>query len=154
MKPSVDALLDSNVLVALVAEAHERHPASAALFADQPRQGFAVAAHSYAEVYHTLTRRGPRAAFAWAPRDAWATLESVRALTTLLGLSPAQMIGTVRNYAASGGIGARLYDRLIGEVAVRNRIPRIVTWNLGHMRDLFPELEVLDPEAALRSATG
>ncbi len=45
----------------------------------------------------------------------------------------------------SGGIGPRLYDRLIGEAAVAHAIPRILTWNVGHMRGLFPNLVVTTP---------
>jgi predicted nucleic acid-binding protein len=73
-----------------------------------------------------------------------------------LGLTPAQTFEATRRYAASGGIGARLYDALIGEAAVLHGIPDIVTWNTGHMRGLFPNLDVLTPEAfaAKRAARG
>ena len=143
-----DALLDSNVIIAMVAEEHEHHAASAALVPDGDRRRFAVAAHSYAEAYATLTRRSATAVFRWSAEDAWGTLESVAAATVLVGLSPAQTFDTVRRYAEDGGIGARLYDRLIGQVAVQYAIPRIITWNVGHMRGLFPSLDVRDPAAA------
>lgn len=138
------ALLDSNVVIALVSEAHEHHGASIALMTGETRR-FAVASHSYAEAYATLTRRTPAAPFRWPAEDAWATLESVAAATTLVGLTPAQTFDTIRSYAATGSIGARLYDRLIGQVAVQYGIGRIITWNVGHMRDLFPQVEVCDP---------
>ncbi len=141
---AVDALLDSNVVIAMVAEAHEHHAGSLALLVEE-RGRFAVAAHSYAEAYGTLTRRGDRAPFRFTAAEAWAALESVRAATTLIGLTPAQSFDTVRRYAADGGIGARLYDRLIGEVAVVHGIETIVTWNLGHMRALFSEMTVVSP---------
>jgi len=138
------ALVDSNVVIAAVAEAHEHHPASLALF---DRQDLAVAAHSYAEAYSTLTRRGERAPFAFAPPEAWAALQSVRAVTAILGLTPAQTFDAVRDYARAGGVGARLYDKLIGEVAALNEIPIIVTWNTAHLKSLFPDLEVVTPAA-------
>lgn len=141
---AIDALLDSNVIIAMLAEAHEHHAASLALLVED-RGRFAVAAHSYAEAYGTLTRRGDRAPFRFSPAEAWAALESVRAVTMLIGLTPAQSFDTVRRFAAEGGIGARLYDRLIGEVAVVHGIGTIVTWNLGHMRGLFPEVAVVAP---------
>ena len=139
------ALLDSNVLIAAVAEKHEHHAASVSLFKDRSRERFLVAAHSYAEAFTTLTRRGPGAAFRWSATDAWEALGSIATATTLAGLTPAQMFDTVRNYAEQGNIGARLYDRLIGEVAVIYGVPRIITWNVSHMRALFPTLEVIDP---------
>ena len=108
---------------------------------------FAVSAHSYAEAYSTLTRRGERAPFGFTAEEAGAALESLRAATGLVGLTPAQTFEAVGAYAASGGIGPRLYDASIGRAAVVHGIPAIVTWNVGHMRGLFPDLGVLTPEA-------
>ena len=142
-----DALLDSNVIVATVAQEHQHHVASADLFDGTSR--FAVAPHSYAEAYNALTRRGEGAAFQRPAEKAWAALESVAAATTLVGLSPAQTFDAIRGYAEAGGIGARLYGRLIGQVAMQHAILRIVTWNVRHMRGLFPELEVVDPLMAM-----
>jgi len=141
----IDALLDSNVLIATLAEAHERHGPSVRLLVDGAEMRFAIAAHSYAEAYSTLTRRGERAPFRFTPEEAWAALESVRAVTGLVGLTAPQTFDAIRSYARSGGIGARLYDRLIGEAAVAHDIPGIVTWNAGHMRNLFPDLRVMTP---------
>lgn len=142
---TIDALIDSNVLIAILAEAHEHHGPSLDLLVDGPDAQFAIAAHSYAEAYNTLTRQGARAPFQFTPEEAWAALESVRAVTSLVGLTAPQTFDAIRSYAQTGGIGARLYDRLIGETAVSNAIPRIVTWNVGHMRSLFPDLTVTTP---------
>jgi predicted nucleic acid-binding protein len=144
-KMKTDALLDSNVIIAMLAEAHQHHGPSLALVSQQPRPQFAVSAHSYAEVYSTLTRQGERGPFRFTPAEAWAALESIRAVTRLLGLTPPQSFDAVRKYAESGGVGARLYDRLIGETAIVHDIPQIVTWNTGHMRGLFPDLQVVTP---------
>lgn len=143
---SADALLDSNVLIAMLVEAHQHHQASLALLSEESAAQFAVAAHSYAEVYSTLTRRGDRAPFGFTPQEAWAALQSIRAATGLMGLSAAQTFDAVRNYSSIGGIGARLYDRLIGEVAIIHAVPKLVTWNVRHMRSLFPELQILTPK--------
>jgi len=143
---TIDALIDSNVLIAMLAEAHEHHGPSLGLLIDGHDAQFAVAAHSYAEAYNTLTRRGERAPFQFTPEEAWAALESVRAATSLIGLTAPQTFDAIRNYAQAGGIGARLYDRLIGETAVTHAIPQIVTWNVGHMRSLFPKLTITTPK--------
>ncbi len=145
MGAKADGLLDSNVLIALLAEAHEHHTASMALFSGEARFRFAVAAHSYAETYSTLTRRSGPARFDFSPDEAWAALESLRAATDLVGLTAAQTLEAVRGYAFAGGLGPRLYDRLIGEAAVAHGVPRIITWNVTHMRGLFPGLQVATP---------
>lgn len=149
------ALLDSNVVVAILSEAHEHHQASLALLltgADPAR--YAISAHSYAEVYSTLTRRGDRAPFQFSAEEAWAALASLRAATILVGLTPAQAFDVVRAYSASGGIGPRLYDALIGRAAIVHSIPMIVTWNLGHMRGLFPDIGVVTPSAFMAQRPG
>jgi predicted nucleic acid-binding protein len=142
---AIDALIDSNVLIAMLAEAHEHHRPSLDLLAGGQDAQFAIAAHSYAEAYNTLTRQGERAPFQFTSEEAWAALESVRAVTGLVGLTAAQTFDAIRSYAQGGGIGARLYDRLIGEAAVAHAIPQIVTWNVGHMRGLFPDLTITTP---------
>ena len=142
---TIDALVDSNVIIAALAGDHEHHAFSGELFDTGRDHVLGVAAHSYAEAYSTLTRRGAHAPFRFTAEEAWAALESVRAATQLIGLTAAQTFDAVRSYAAEGGIGPRLYDRMIGETAVAHGIPAIVTWNNGHMRGLFPTLDVQTP---------
>ena len=142
----IDALLDSNVVIAILAEAHEHHHASLPLLAAGGDTRFAVAAHSYAEAYSTLTRRGEHAPFRFSADEAWAALESVRAVTSLIGLTAAQTFDAVKSYSQAGGVGARLYDRLIGETATVHGLKAIVTWNAGHMQGLFPSLRVVTPK--------
>jgi predicted nucleic acid-binding protein len=146
------ALLDSNVLIAALAEGHEHHVASLALLLAEKRTKFAVAAHSYAEVYSTLTRKGDHGPFRYSPEKTWVALESVRAVTALIGLTAAQTFDAIRGFARDGGIGARLYDKLIGEVAVANEISVITSWNIGHMRSLFPALTVTTPKDFIQTS--
>lgn len=148
MRPP-NALLDSNVLVAAVAASHERHaPSLAVLTVTWPGE-LAVAAHSYAEAFTTLTKYGGRAQFRWSASEAWAALASVTAITRLVGLTPPQTLDAVRLYAEGGGIGARLYDHLIGQAALLSGARAIVTWNTGHLRSLFPQMTVDTPEEYL-----
>lgn len=143
------ALLDSNVVVAILAEAHEHHAASLALVAEGDVGTCAISAHSYAETYNTLTRRGDHGPFCFKADEAWAALESLRAITRLIGLTPAQTFDVVRAFANRGGIGPTLYDALIGEAAIVHDIPCIVTWNTRHMRSLFSSIDVVTPHAFL-----
>jgi predicted nucleic acid-binding protein len=146
-----DGLLDSNVLIAIVAEAHEHHRASLDLLAGSRRAELAVAAHSFAEAFSTLTRRSDRAPFRFPPDEAWAALQSIRSVTTLVGLTAGQTFDAIRAYAQHGGIGARLYDRLIGEAAIVHEIPAVITWNVSHMRNLFTTLTICTPKQFLQN---
>jgi len=139
------ALLDSNVIIASVAEAHEHHEGSIALFGSTSDGTFAVAAHSYSEAYSVLTRKTQSSPFRWIAADAIAALESVAARCALVGLTHAQTFDAIRSFAADGGIGPRLYDKLIGEAALHNGIGSIITWNGSHMRNLFPSIDVFSP---------
>lgn len=143
------ALLDSNVVIAILAEAHEHHSASLALVTEGNAAAYAISAHSYAEAYNTLTRRGDRAPFRFDADEAWAALKSLRAVTKLVGLTPSQTFDVVRAFSSTGGVGPRLYDALIGEAAIVHDIPCIVTWNTRHVGELFPSLDVLTPYSFL-----
>lgn len=141
--------------MAILAGSHEHHGASLALLTRTAPARLAVSAHSFAEAYSTLTRRSERtvAPFRFTAAEAWAALASLRTATTLVGLTAAQTFGAVGAYATAGGIGPRLYDALIGQAAVAHGIPALVTWNVGHMRGLFPALDVLTPEAFVARRT-
>lgn len=139
------ALIDSNVMVGAVGVDHPHHELSFALFAGDPLPALAIAAHSFAEAYVTLTKRDARGEFGWSPTQALAALEDLLPNVTLIGMTPEQTVDTVRDYALKGGIGARLYDRLIGQVAATHNIATIITWNVRHMKPLFPDLKVLRP---------
>lgn len=72
----------------------------------------------------------------------------------MAGLPAAQTFEAIGLFAALGGTGLKLYDALIAGAAVVHGIPGIVIWNLGYMRGLFPNLDLLTPEAfAARHAT-
>ena len=139
------ALLDSNVVIAALVEKHEHHALSFGVLRDSDPGALAVAAHSYAEAYGILTRKSDHANFGFTAPEAWAALERVRTVTSLVGLTADQTLDAVRDFARSGGVGARLYDKLIGEAALIHAIPAIVTWNSRHMRGLFPGLRVVTP---------
>jgi predicted nucleic acid-binding protein len=147
-------LVDTNVIVAAVAEAHAHHAPSLALFAEDPPYTLAVAAHCYAEAFTTLTRRGEHAPFHWPPGEAWAALESVAAATRLAGLSPAQTLEAVRDFAAAGHVGARVYDHLIAHAAQKAGAKVLVTWNVGHFRNAIAGLEVWTPTMVLAAQAG
>lgn len=144
----IAALFDTNVILAMVVEGHAHHDASVRSFEAVAPPGVALAAHSLAEAYTTLTRALPRG-FGASPQAAMATLDRLLSETTLLGLSPSQTMAAIRAFARIEGRGPRLYDRLIGEVAAVHGIGTIVTWNTRHLAPLFPGLRVRTPSAFL-----
>lgn len=76
-------------------------------------------------------------------------LESLRAVTRLIGLTAPQTFDVVRVFASADHVGPRIYDALIGQAAIAHDIPCIVTWNTRHMRALFPSIDVMTPHAFL-----
>lgn len=144
-----EALLDTNVLIAALVERHPHHEASLPLVGPGVHKRFAVPAHCYAEAFAHLTRRGPSAAFQWSPDDARLALDAVATHAELVGLSPVQTLNAIRAYASNGGVGARVYDWLIGEAAVQAGLATIITWNFSHFSSLFPRLVVMTPAQAL-----
>lgn len=142
----IEALLDTNIVVAAAAKDHSHHSEAIGFF-DGSRAGrFAVAAHSFAEAFTTLSRRGASSVYRWPPTSVAKSLHAARAGTVLIGLTPGQTYDAVGAFATAGGIGARVYDFLIGQVAVAHGISAVVTLNIRHMRPLFPELDVRTPE--------
>lgn len=142
---TIDTLLDSNVIVALVADVHQHHEQTIPLFSPTPSERYVVSAHSVAEAFNTLTRRNPPMQFQWSPATAWTAVENVASVVRLIGLTPAQTLDAVRTYASLGGVGAPVYDYLVGQAAVLNDISTIITWNAPHFRSLFPRLRIETP---------
>lgn len=142
-------VVDSNVIVAALVRDHLHHIASQALLKADPPIAIAVAAHSYAEAFTTLTRHGEHAPFRWSSSEAWAGMESIATVTRLVGLTPAASLAAVREFAASGGIGARIYDYLIARAAQAAGAEMLVTWNVGHFRGLIDGLDVRTPSELL-----
>ena len=55
-------------------------------------------------------------------------------------------------FAALGGIGPRIYDFLIGEVALVHGLNIVITWNVRHFVPLFPSLTIVTPAQYLEQA--
>lgn len=134
-----DGLLDSNVLIAALNPEHVHHAESEALARRDGR--YAIAAHSLAETYCSLTRFP----YHRPPEEAWAAVAALRARTELRSLTADQQYDAIRQFAGRGLAGPLLCDALIGEVARVHRIRAIITWNTRHMAGLFPDLRVLTP---------
>jgi PIN domain len=142
-------LLDSNILIAGLAAPHIHNLETAAFLEVALDQSCAVADHSIAEAYSNLTR-GSAGGFGFPPDLALAGLNDLLSGLTILALTAAQTLGAIEEFSRSGGVGPRLYDKLIGQVAFIHAIPTIITLNIRHMTPLFPGLKVLSPSQFLK----
>ncbi len=139
-------LLDSSVLIASAVMDHPHHEdASAAL--DRGSR-FTVAAPSLAELYNTLSK--PRI-YGWPPRAASLAVAEAGRRCSVVALTPNELAEGIVAFAAIGGVGARLYDYLIGYHAVVHSIGTIVTLNDRDFHALFPRMTVLTPTQFLES---
>lgn len=136
-------LLDTNVLIAAAVPDHQHHLPSLALLAGAT--SCAVATHCLSETFSNLTRHGPAGLYRHPPAQVTAFVQGVAYRHRVLALSPEQHLDAMRAYAATGGIGPRLYDHLIGHTALVHGIGTIATWNTRHMRGLFPQMRVVTP---------
>ena len=139
-------LLDSSVLVAAAVESHPFHADAKDALEGDAR--FTVAAHSLAEFYNTLTK--PRG-YAWPPRDAALAVAQAERRFEVTALDAREFGAGIAAFAAIDGVGARLYDYLIGYHAVARAIGSIVTLNERDFRALFPKLKILTPAQYLET---
>lgn len=145
-------LIDSNVLVAAAGSRHQHFEASAALIGQAAADSYATARHCLAEFYNVTTGRYIPEADPLPPEGAWESLEAFTDVLEVLELNGSQHLEAIRRFAALGGRGARVYDFLIGQVAVVNAIPLVVTWNVKHFAPLFPQLRVATPAVLLKES--
>lgn len=134
-------LIDTNVIVAALVRDHPHHAHSARLLNEG--EELHAAAHSLAEAYNTLTRTGR--GYGFASGTAIRALDTAIARIAQLELTAVQTLTAIRRFAREGGRGPRVYDALIGEHARAHAIAAIVTWNIGDMAALFPDLAVVTP---------
>lgn len=137
-------LIDTNVVVAAVYDLHVHHSEAIPLFTAADPIPMMLAAHSLAESFVTLTRQGIAKPVGWSGPEARATLAGFREAVTIVAMTPEQTINAIERFADIG-IGARLYDYLIGRTGLLYGAEAIVTFNTGHMRALFPGVAVVTP---------
>ena len=137
-------LIDSNVIIAYLDAEHVHHLPSRAVFQSLRDEEILVSAHSLLEAYNKLTRGSTTSAF--TPDTVSLTLRSLADRISVRALQLSETLAAMENFARLGGRGARLYDFLIGQVAVLHGAPRIVTWNVRDFTPLFPMLTVVSPD--------
>lgn len=125
-------LIDTNCLVAATLPQHELH---AATLADLTRrrsagQTFIMAAHAVLEAYAVLTRLPPPHRLAAA--DAAAVLDRNWGSTQSIALTGTETWRLLRQQAAAGTVGGRVYDGAIAACARKGKADELLTWNPRH----------------------
>lgn len=145
-------LIDANVLVASAVQAHLHHEHSASLIGGAPARSFAAPRHCFAEFYSISTRVAVAGVEPLSPAAALRAMENLLSMIDAIDIGRGEQLDAIRRFSAHGGIGARVYDYLIGHVAVVNAIPLVVTWNVRHFEPLFPSLRIATPATLLEES--
>lgn len=140
-------LLDTSCLVAAALPQHEHHRATVAELARRRAGGhvFLTAAHAVLEAYAVLTRLPPPHRL--APADALGVLDSNWGQTETAALTGAESWRVVRQHAAAGVAGGRVYDGQIAACARKTRADEILTWNVRHF-EVEPAVRAVAPGPA------
>lgn len=125
-------LLDASCLVAAVLPQHEHHAATVDDLTRRRAAGDVVvlAAYGLTEAYAVLTRLPSPHRLAAA--DALAVLERNWGKSETIALTAAETWRVLRDQAAAGMGGGRIYDAQIAQCARKARAGEILTWNLRH----------------------
>ncbi len=131
--------LDTNCLVALVAEWHPRHRATVAGYERRLAAGQrpVIAGHALLECFSVLTRLpGPVRV---APETAQRTLTlSFRDQAEICGLEPEDFWTLVAELARSGRGGGLIYDAAIALASFRGGARVLLTWNTRDVQAVAP----------------
>ena len=133
------AFVDTTVLLAAANADHPHYAPSRALVLTLRRRTDACAAHSFAELYSTVTRMPfPQRRNA---SQAILFVADVQARLTPISLTPEEYFAAISEYSAMGVVGGAIYDALIARCALKARAEKIFTWNIRHFRQFGPEVE-------------
>jgi predicted nucleic acid-binding protein len=129
-------LLDTSCLVAAALPQHEHHRTTIEDLSRRRTAGhtFLMAAHAVLESYAVLTRLP--APHRLAPADAMAILDRNWGRTETIALTAAESWRVVRQHAAKGFAGGRVYDGCIAASARKGKANEILTWNVRHFETL------------------
>ena len=138
--------VDTNCILAVVCEWHERHQAAmnAVTRRLERRERLVTPAPALVEAYAVLTRLPPP--YRMAPLDAWTLLNaSFVARAKVVGLSETTQIALLAELAKQNVGGGRVYDRVIAKCAHEAGATVILTFNVRHFDPPPNGLSVIEP---------
>ena len=125
---------DTSVLIAAVSVQHVHHAPSVELYSTAGPGDACYAAHSFAEVYATLTRMPGRQRM--SNEQTLLVLDNIRERLTPIALTEQDYHSLISEAAAEGVMGGTIYDALIARCAIKAKASIIYTWNVDHFRRL------------------
>jgi predicted nucleic acid-binding protein len=137
----VKVYIDTNVVVARSVAQHEHQARAVEFFNRVVRHHWtpAISTHGLAEIYSILTRVPflPRI----SPAEALEIVErNVIGRFEIESLTRSDYIKVIRECAAIGWIGGRVYDAIHIHVARKAQCERIYTFNVQDFRQIAPDL--------------
>lgn len=133
--------IDTNVIVADAIENHSHSANASSLFKEVEKGRWVpvISAHGLAEVYSILTRAPFRPRI--SPAVAWQIIEeNVLASFEIEPLTCSDYTRILRESAAVGWSGGRVYDAIHVHAARKAQCERIYTFNVQDFRQLAPDL--------------
>jgi len=130
---------DTSVLVAASVRGHSHYAAAIQVLEGMVSQGHhgCMSAHGLVEIYAVLTRTPFVPAI--YPSEAWQILEvSILPHIEIVVLSAAEYQDLVRQCAAEGQVGGRVYDVIHLRCAQKAACDRLYTFNVEDFRALAP----------------
>jgi predicted nucleic acid-binding protein len=137
----VNYFCDSSILVPALLPEHVHHAPSFSVFAAATPKRASCAAHSLAEVYATLTRYPGKERL--SAEQAGLLVEEIERRFELIWLDAHEYRSVIHSMAATGVVGATIYDGLIAACAIKARADRLYTWNARHFELLGKEVQKL-----------
>jgi predicted nucleic acid-binding protein len=128
---------DSNVLIAATIKHHVHHAAASARLKPLLRGGGALAAHSLAEIYNTLTKQG---GYRLPPLDAAYIVQDASKTYRVITLTAMESIKAIEDAATHGLKGPIIYDALLLACARKVNAKVIYTSNTKHFCMVAPDL--------------
>ena len=133
--------IDTNIVVAQTAKNHIHHANAAGLFLQIKLHRWrpVISTHGLAEIYAVLTGapHKPRP----TPAAVWQMLqENVLDLFEVEALTRADYSKIIKECAAQGWTGGRIYDAIHIHAARKAQCSRIYTFDVLHFRQLAPDL--------------
>ena len=106
-------------------------------------EGGTTRTHTLAEVFSTLT--GGRLGFPLDAEKAAIMIGCLSSHLTLVSLSSDETLAALLTAKSKGIRGARVHDFLHAVTAKKESCTRIYTLNFNDFKDIYPELEIVEP---------
>jgi predicted nucleic acid-binding protein len=125
-------VIDANCLIAAALPQHEHHAVTLADLGRRRAEGhtFVMAANAVVEAYAVMTRLPPPHRL--SPADAAAVLDRNWGASECIALTGSETWRVLRQHAATGLAGGRIYDGAIAACARKAKADEILTWNVRH----------------------